>query len=231
MADAVRFGSMAALSLALCCSRTPPERAQASPSTASAAASAAPVGTKCLPAQACLEWHGCVRIAPAAGRAWTVTQSERADLKGQPATYSPKNVCSDGSSCPAAVMDPTFMQCPPHTIPPVVMRPNFECIETGGRCRSKMLPPPPAPPPPPPSGSALIKQREGALRGCYPKSVTGTVVLTWRVGQDGRAVRIQVFPMQPALRDPQAEACLRTIVERTAFLPKHAAAYQYRLRL
>ncbi len=69
------------------------------------------------------------------------------------------------------------------------------------------------------------------MRRCYPKSVTGTVVLTWRVGEDGRAVHVQVFPMKPELRDEKAEACLTTIVERTAFLPKHAAAYQYRLRL
>lgn len=172
-----------------------------------------------------------MRIVPGAGGAWSVVQSERADLKGQPATYSPKNVCSDGSSCPAAVMDPAFLQCPPYTIPPVVLRPNFECVEAGGRCRSKMLPPPPEPPPPPPSGSALIKEREAALRGCYPKAATGTVVLTWTVAKDGAVGRVEVVPMQPGKRDEKAEACLRAVVEKIAFLPEHAAAYQYRLRL
>jgi hypothetical protein len=201
------------------------------PGSAASGSSASANDAKCLPAQACLAWQGCVRIEQGADAKWTVVQSERADLKGQLATYSPQNVCSDGSLCPAALIDPAFLRCPPHTIPPVVVRPNFECIAAGGRCRSKMLPPPPAPPPPPVAGRELIEEKAAALRACYPKSTAGVVTLTWTVAQDGSVGRVEVLPMQPSLRDEKAHACLRAVIEKIRFLPVHVAAYQYRLQL
>lgn len=95
---------------------------------------ALPANQQCLPAMICDEWAGCALVEKNPQGHWTVVVAE-ADRLRPAQVVSVENACTDGNNCQAAKAVPPGVTCAPHTIPPVIKKPDYACVWEKAICR------------------------------------------------------------------------------------------------
>jgi hypothetical protein len=93
------------------------------------------VEDRCLPGLVCDSWAGCVRADGNAQDGWFVYESERI-ARGEIAGLE-RVATTDGAAVEAFRLYPPGVECPPHTVPPILPPPpscalvDNHCGETG----------------------------------------------------------------------------------------------------